>query len=612
MEQIIEIPLRKLRESPVNPRKTFNEASLRELAETMMPPHGRVHQAIVVRPITQLNVEAEFEIVFGHRRSRAAAIAGLDTIPAVVRAMDDKEVAVAQAVENLQREDVSPIEEADSFNLLRREHGATIEELMQRSGKGRTYIFNSLKLAAAHDAVRQAVVDGVIGAEIAKELARVPNPLQPKALEEVTFKDFQDGKYVRVAHSFRKAKSIIAERYQLSLTKASFDLLDLQLVPGTLACDACPKRSDNEPALLDQCGSDVCTDPDCFEAKSKAHAAQVVAKALRNRQKVIDGEAASKAIRHQAWATSPLGYTLVTDPAQEDAGGNCLVTFREALERLGDAAPKTSFIVNPHKAGDLIEVLTDDEAEQVVQMLEGKAGNPEPQRGQSQARTPTSPPGAAWPAADHSTREAPNKRERTPEEQAIADNWPNIRSAILRKAAHSPRTADELLMLLERELDLGDSDFGEEVEELIGWTGDHEDRDIEQRLTLLRELSPDQLATLLVLNALQQAPYFKGHLYGWEPGSQDRHIELAKLYGVDIFDPTGVKAAEAASTPATAAQAQEGAAPKAKKSKGKKAAPVNHELPLDEPAAHAAGEEGKEVKDDAGSAGELAADEVSA
>ena len=162
-ETITMLPLARLRESPFNPRRRYNEASLLELAETMLPPTGRVHQPIVVRPLVQADVEHDHEIVFGHRRFRAAGIAGLEEIPAIVRAMTDEEAQLAQVVENLQREDVSPLEEADALHTLRREHGQSIEDLMKHAGKSRSYVFNRLRLATAHDKVREAVADGSMG-----------------------------------------------------------------------------------------------------------------------------------------------------------------------------------------------------------------------------------------------------------------------------------------------------------------------------------------------------------------------------------------------------------------------------------------------------------------
>ena len=585
MEQIIEIPLRKLRESPVNPRKTFNEASLRELAETMMPPHGRVHQAIVVRPLAQADIEAEYEIVFGHRRFRAAGLARLEAIPAVVRDMSDKEVAIAQGVENLQREDVSPIEEADNFNLLRHQHGMPIEELMERSGKGRTYVFNALKLATAHDVVRQAVADKIIGGEIAKEIARVPNPLQPKALEAVTEPDYEGDTGARRAMSFRRAKGILQSRFQLSLLAAPFDTLSITLVPGVSACDACPKRSDNELALFEQCGPDVCTDPDCFATKREAHLAQLVAAFRKRGQPVLEGDDAKK-IFPSPYTTYPYGYTRLSTPTGLQSLAGVELTYGDLVANLGKKAPKPTLIVNPHHPGAYVECLTEEQAGEVFRASGGHTQ------------------GADSDTDDDDEASSPQ----TPEEQAVADrdHWRAVRREIMARAVAGTRTLEEL-RLLTKACTLTEP-LEDDLLDLLGWREEYDalewtDRDdwLEARIDAM---GADQLALFGVLVAITRHPVN----FDYETEKQER-IALAKLYSVDVLDPTGAKAAEAASTPSTAAQAPEGAPPKAKK--GKKAAPVNHELPLDEPA-QPAGEEGKEVKDDAGSAGELTADEVSA
>lgn len=100
VEQVISLPRTQLRESPFNPCKTYNQASMLELADTMRAPHGRIHSPLIVRLLDQADIEYTHEIVFGHRRFRAAGLAGLPDVPAIVRVMTDAEVRVAQLIED--------------------------------------------------------------------------------------------------------------------------------------------------------------------------------------------------------------------------------------------------------------------------------------------------------------------------------------------------------------------------------------------------------------------------------------------------------------------------------------------------------------------------------
>jgi ParB/RepB/Spo0J family partition protein len=509
MEQTTLIALDQLRESPFNHRRVFNEAALRDLAETMKPPTGGVLQPIVVRPCAE---GVPFEIVFGHRRARAARLAGLADVPALVRDMTDEEVKRAQIVENLQREDVSAIEEADGLQALKQEHGLSVEALMAQTGKSRTYIFNRLKLAGAHEAVRQAVADGTIGPELGQEVARVPKPLQPKALEDVTFKEYRDEGYVLVGRGLRQAKAILAQRYQLKLAEAPFDTFSIKLVPGVLACDACPDNSSNEPALADELSAGVCTIPDCFASKAAAHAAQAVAAARKKGRPVLEGDAAKEVLRGP-WDHRPIGYVPLTAVAFCEGPDDTPVTLAEALKRLGRKAPAPTLIVHPHKPGTLLECITDAQEEALRAAL-------------GQADDEDDAPGPERPAGP----------ELTPEQRAVwqGDSWRNVLLAILRRVLVLPRDAAELRMLAERELECAD-DFGL-AEEVLGWQveGDYVERQ-QQRQAKLAAMSGDELAQLLVMVAIEHSPY--GHL-GAEHRCNQR-LALAARYGVDVMNAAG-------------------------------------------------------------------------
>lgn len=549
-ETITMLALARLHESPFNPRRRYNEASLAELADTMRPPTGRVHQPIVVRPLVQADVEHDHEIVFGHRRFRAAAIAGLDEIPAIVRAMTDEEAQLAQVVENLQREDVSPLEEADALHTLRREHGQSIEDLMRHAGKSRSYVFNRLRLATAHAKVREPVADGSVGAEVAQEVARLPNPLQPEALKAMFTEEWRDGKREAVCVSYRRAKAILADRFQLTLDEAPFDLFDVRLVPKAGCCQQCHKNTSNDETLASEWGAGVCTDIECFEAKKVAHLQAELRAAKKRGHKVVQGEKAKELLPF-AWKRTPDGHISIHAPITMADGR--IKQVREILEDLGPKAPKLTIIENPHSPGEAVECITEEQYREVEEAI------------------------GLQPDVDDEGEEQAPTTSHSPEEQALLCNWQAIKEAIFRRVLVTPRTTDELRMLLEREMDMGDYAFGD-PEAVLGWNSeelDQADDPFEARCEKLKELTADQLGALVVMVVIDSGVRsHRGH-----PEWFREKLELATRYGVDVLNPDGAPPpAEPESPPSTAARAPKKAKGKAKKSE---AALAHGELALE-------------------------------
>lgn len=148
------LPLSSLVSSGFNSRKTFPEAALAELAESIRKVG--VLQPIVVRPD-----EEGYAIVCGERRYRAAALAGLETIPAIVREMDDSQALEAAIVENLQREDVDPMEEADGFRALIASGQYDERTLAERLGRTIAYVVGRLRLANLSATCREQLAEGM-------------------------------------------------------------------------------------------------------------------------------------------------------------------------------------------------------------------------------------------------------------------------------------------------------------------------------------------------------------------------------------------------------------------------------------------------------------------
>lgn len=150
-DTVMEIPLEELRPNPYQPRKTFDEAALKELAESIK--QSGVFQPIIVRKSTIKG----YEIIAGERRFRASKLAGKTTVPAIVREFDEARMMQIAVLENLQREDLSPMEEAEAYEMLMKNLKLTQVELSEQLGKSRPYIANYLRLLTLPKVVKDLV-----------------------------------------------------------------------------------------------------------------------------------------------------------------------------------------------------------------------------------------------------------------------------------------------------------------------------------------------------------------------------------------------------------------------------------------------------------------------
>jgi len=166
------VPIEFLTASPLQPRRRFAEPELEALADSLKA-YG-VLQPLLVRP--RPGSAPGYEIVAGERRWRAAQRAGLHELPVVVRDFADREVLEIALVENLQREDLSPIEEAEGYQRLLAEFGRTQEELAQEIGKSRSHIANTLRLLKLPETVRRFLEEGRLSAGHARTLLGADDP----------------------------------------------------------------------------------------------------------------------------------------------------------------------------------------------------------------------------------------------------------------------------------------------------------------------------------------------------------------------------------------------------------------------------------------------------
>jgi ParB/RepB/Spo0J family partition protein len=261
--------------SPTNPRKHFDAAKLTELTNSIKS--GGVHQPILVRPLPGSRLEdtereVEFEIVSGERRWRASLDAGQTKIPAMVRVLDDAQVLEIQMVENLQRADLSPMEEAQGYETLIDRTGITVDELVVKIGKSRAYIYARLKLLDLNADSQLALQEGKIDASRALLIARISDAsLHAKALAEAMRKDHH-GDVI----SLRSFQNWLRANVMLRLDRAPFPIADASLCPKAGNCHDCKKRNKAFTDLLSEVSphidGDLCLDPECYHQKEQAHA----------------------------------------------------------------------------------------------------------------------------------------------------------------------------------------------------------------------------------------------------------------------------------------------------------------------------------------------------
>ena len=226
------VPVEFLRPNPRNPRKVFDDDDLQELTQSIKD--RGIIQPIVVRPIP--NRSNEFEIVAGERRWRSAQKAGLHQVPVVVVNIDDKTSLEYAILENVQRADLNPIEEAEGYSRLMAEFSYTQENLSKIIGKSRSHIANMLRLTELPVTVRKLLIDRQITAGHGRALLSVNNPvdvakrivnegMSVRQVEEIAQAD--SGGSAKVAAKAAKSGKVEKDPDTRALEKALQDVLGL-------------------------------------------------------------------------------------------------------------------------------------------------------------------------------------------------------------------------------------------------------------------------------------------------------------------------------------------------------------------------------------------------
>ncbi|HOQ08468.1 MAG TPA: ParB/RepB/Spo0J family partition protein [Clostridiales bacterium] len=176
---VTEVRITDIEPNANQPRKSFDDEKLAALAESIKQ-HG------VVQPLIVQQDGDSYRIVAGERRWRAARLAGLETVPVIVRDLSDRQVMEVALIENLQREDLNPIEEAEAYEKLISEYGMTQEEVASVVGKSRPAITNSIRLLSLDDEIKSRLISGEISSGHARALLSLDDKdLRRKAMQEI-------------------------------------------------------------------------------------------------------------------------------------------------------------------------------------------------------------------------------------------------------------------------------------------------------------------------------------------------------------------------------------------------------------------------------------------
>lgn len=248
--QVTEIKISEIATSALNPRKTFDEDSLAELAQSIKE-NGLI-QPVTLRPIDGAG-EAKYEIVCGERRYRAVQSLGQETIQAVVKELDDRQAFACMVIENLQRKDIDPLEEAQALKHLNTKGEVPIKEIAKLLGKSASYVFNRIQLNNISDEFVKLWRDGILGLGHLQEISKLTFA-QQKDLHAECFKPQHIEQW-----SFRTLKMPVLKEWidnyvMGTLSSARFDPKD-ETYSYCKACEGCrfctttyPSRFKDEPA----------------------------------------------------------------------------------------------------------------------------------------------------------------------------------------------------------------------------------------------------------------------------------------------------------------------------------------------------------------------------
>jgi ParB/RepB/Spo0J family partition protein len=342
-EQVYEIPTDRIIESSIpNYRRKRNSAKDAELTASV----GRsgVQSPLAVRAVGDSD---DYELIFGFRRLDAAKEAGLTVVPCVVRHLTDEQVHEARLVENAQRDDPDPLDQAEEYaGFLKRGIGA--QAIAERLGQPVRYVLQRLALNELCSAGQKALEQGFISLDVAVLIARLPSErIQTEALRRV---NADKGGYIDGVMLLDVAREEIELHVMLDLSEAPFKLDDAELVPEAGPCTTCKKRTGNQAELFaDASKGDLCIDSACHRSKLDA------LHQLRVKQAKVEGVAVVPPKKAREIIESAYGFSngaLVRLDARVTVG----TKEKSVQQLLGKELPPVTITQDP-KTGLTVELV---------------------------------------------------------------------------------------------------------------------------------------------------------------------------------------------------------------------------------------------------------------
>ena len=354
-EEFRYLKLTEIEADPNQPRKHFDAAQMEELTQSIR--ERGVDMAILVRPVK--GGRKPFKLVCGERRWRASKAAGLDTIPARIREMTDAQAAESQLVENTQRADMMPMEEAQAFENLRVRFAYSIDDLVTKSGKSEKIVRQRLRLIELPKAAQAALQDGTLRLGVANAIMWVDNKDDRAAAAHHILSNSHYG----LMHNVHQAEDYIRRTFLLQLSKAPFNTRDAKLLPTAGSCLNCPKRTGAARALFEDMGvKDSCLDRACYQKKVELHREAQLAK-FEAEGIALDEAATKKIFRYsQDHVDSGSGYVALDESVYQDTKN------RSWGQLIGKDAP---IRVAVNEAGKAIKVIERKEAVRLAQEVSG-------------------------------------------------------------------------------------------------------------------------------------------------------------------------------------------------------------------------------------------------
>lgn len=494
IEQFSHLPLDSgLLPSKTNPRKTFEEGALNELAQSIKSQG--VAQPILVRPVEKDGSFSHYEIVAGERRYRASLLAGATDIPAMIRNLTDEQAREIQVVENLQREDLHPMEEAEALKELMLNYSYSAEQLGEKIGQSRSYVYAQLKLCTLQGKARELFLANKLTPSLALLVTRISLP----ALQEQAAVDLSGvHSWNKQPMSQREAISHIQRNYVLQLKDAPFNLKDAELVPKAGACVACPKRTGNQTGLEDDLGgANVCTDPDCFKGKREQWQIITLKKARDKGLLVIESSKEAKQIFPYSYSEPKGGYHKKSEKCYADSKQR---TYGQLAK---EVKVDPVVVINPHTSL-VTELISDRDLEPFVTELGLKK--------KDVALVPTV---SAADQARQTRQETAYRRQ--------------VLTTIFDKAKQKPLSIDDWRMVCARMVDRLDHNDTKRLLEFLGWGELH---GWEQRSAFVQKfasLNMDDVQQVMFAAALISETYSAA----WSNSQPERLLAAAERHGVD-------------------------------------------------------------------------------